>query len=219
MPISMRKQRMTREESRAQTRARLLDAARKVFVRDGFRQASIEQIAEDAGYTIGALYSNFASKGDLFVAVFEEYVAERAREIEAAVASAEGPGRRTAAAAEQWMDRLATDPEWFAVFLEFCAYSAQDPELRRQFAVPLGAVRVAIGRLITVHAQETGADLMLPAEEIATAVKALGNGLALERLIDPDSVSDTLFGRALEIFFRGLQSTEAASTRSRRSNR
>jgi AcrR family transcriptional regulator len=200
--------RLTREESRTQTRVRLLDSARKVFVRDGFRQASIEQIAEDAGYTIGALYSNFASKGDLFIAVFEEYVAERSREIEAAVVSTEGLQFRTAAAATQWMDKLVTDPEWFSVFLEFCAYAARDPQLSRKFAVPLGAVRMAIERLIAMRINETGTDLALPASEIATAVKALGNGLALERIIDPGSVPDALFERALEVFFRGLERAE-----------
>jgi AcrR family transcriptional regulator len=211
--------RLTREESRAQTRARLLGSARKIFVRDGFQSASIEQIAEDAGYTIGALYSNFASKSDLFVAVFEEYVAKRACEIEAAVASDGEPGRATANAARQWMDRLVTDPEWFPVFLEFSAYAARDPDLSRKLAVPLGAVRVTIGRLIAARAEETGADLALPAEEIATAIKALGNGLALERIIDPDAVSDTLFGRSLEVFLRGLESATGASTRSRRPDR
>jgi hypothetical protein len=113
------------------------------------------------------------------VAVFEEYVAERAREIEAAVVNEESRERRTAAAAAQWMDKLVTDPEWFAVFLEFCAYAAQDPQLRRKFAVPLGVVRVAIGRLVTASAEQTGAALALPIEEVATTVKALGNGLAL----------------------------------------
>lgn len=73
---------MTREERQALTRARLIAAARKVFVERGFHRTSIEVIAAEAGYTIGALYSNFDGKADLFVAVFEEYQSERAREIE-----------------------------------------------------------------------------------------------------------------------------------------
>jgi AcrR family transcriptional regulator len=215
----MPRRRLTREESRAQTRARLLGAAREVFVRDGFQGASIERIADEAGYTIGALYSNFASKADLFVAVFEEYVAQRSREIDVAVASAEGAQRQTTAAARQWMDKLLTDPEWFPVFLEFCAYAARDPQVARRFAVPLGAVRVAVGQLIAASAEQTGTDLALPAQEIATAVKALGNGLALERLIDPDAVPEGLYGQILEALFRGLQTAEAASTRARTPNR
>lgn len=198
---------MTRDESRAQTRARLLSAARKVFERDGFQRASIERIADDAGYTTGALYSNFASKGDVFIAVYEEYVAGRSREIEAVAADAEGAGL-TATAANQWMGTLVTDPKWFPVFLEFCAYAARDPQLARKFAVPLGAVRTAIERVIAAGPNEIGTDLALPSEEIATAIKALGNGLALERIIDPDAVPETLFGRALAVFFRGLQPTK-----------
>jgi AcrR family transcriptional regulator len=206
----MNKGRLSREESRARTRERLLDAARKVFAREGFQRASIEQIAEDAGYTIGALYSNFASKADLFIAVFEEYAAERSREIEAAAADAEGAGpMAAAAAANQWMDKLVTDPDWFPVFLEFSAYAARDSQLAHKFAVPLGAVRAAIERLIVAGTNETSMALALPPQEIATAIKALGNGLALERIIDPDAVPDTLFGQALEVFFHGLRNVDA----------
>ncbi len=206
----MIRRRLSREESRARTRGRLLGAARKVFAREGFQGASIEQIAEDAGYTIGALYSNFASKADLFIAVFEEYAAERSREIEAAAADAEGAGSVAApAAANQWMDKLVTDPDWFPVFLEFSAYAARDPQLAHKFAVPLGAVRSAIERLIVAGTNQTSIEPALPPQEVATAIKALGNGLALERIIDPDAVPDTLFGRALEVFLRGLRSVEA----------
>jgi hypothetical protein len=80
--------------------------------------------------------------------------------------------------------------------------------------MPLGAVRMAIARLIAGGAAETDMELALPAEDIATSVKALGNGLALERIIDPDAVPDDLFGSALEVFFRGLESARVKRARS-----
>lgn len=199
------KRRLTREESRAETRRRLIAAARKVFLRRGFHVATIEEIAEEAGYTIGALYSNFETKGDLFVAVFEEYAAARAAEVEKVVDEAGDRDARPAAAAAQWMDKLAAEPQWFPLWVEFWTYAVRQPRLRRKFAVPLGALRVTVGRLVERRARERGFRLAMPAEEIGLAIKALGEGIALEKLIDPDAVPDRILGDFLTIFFRGLE--------------
>jgi AcrR family transcriptional regulator len=180
-------------------------AARKVFLRRGFHAATIEEIAEEAGYTIGALYSNFETKGDLFVAVFEEYAAARAAEVEKAVDDASHRDARPAAAAAQWMDKLAAEPQWFPVWVEFWTYAVRQPWLRTKFAVPLGALRVTVGRLVERRAKERGFSLAMPAEDIGLAIKALGEGIALEKLIDPDAVPDRLLGDFLTIFFRGLE--------------
>src|SRR5437660_12179265 len=67
--------RLTREQSRQRTRAALIVAAMGVFARDGYAGASVDAIAEQAGYTVGALYSNFATKQELFLAVFEQHCA------------------------------------------------------------------------------------------------------------------------------------------------
>jgi AcrR family transcriptional regulator len=205
-PLRARR-RLSREESRAETRQRLIAAGRKIFLRRGFHAATIEEIAEEAGYTIGALYSNFETKGDLFVAVFEDYAAVRAAEVERAVDAAGDADARPAAAAAQWMDKLAAEPQWFPVWVEFWAYAVHHPLLRKKFAVPLGALRVTIGRLVERRASERGFALPMPAEDIGLAIKALGEGVALEKLIDPDAVPDSLLGNFLAIFFRGLEAS------------
>jgi len=76
--MSVTAKRLGRQERREQTRVDLLAAARRAFLRDGFHAASLDAIAEDAGYTKGAFYSNFASKDDALVAVFEEHFRDRA---------------------------------------------------------------------------------------------------------------------------------------------
>src|SRR5579863_1807875 len=63
----MKRQRLTREQSKDQTRQRLLDAALTIFMKKGFVAASVEDIAEAAGYTRGAFYSNFRSKAELLI--------------------------------------------------------------------------------------------------------------------------------------------------------
>jgi len=199
------KRRLNREESRAETRRRLIAAGRKVFLRRGFHVTTTEEIAEEAGYTIGALYSNFETKGDLFVAVFEDYAAVRAAEVERAVDAAASSEARPAAAAAQWMEKLAAEPQWFPLWIEFWTYAVRNPHVRKKFAVPLGALRVTLGRLIERRANERGFALAMPAEDIGLAIKALGEGIALEKLIDPDAVRDSLLGDFLTIFFRGLE--------------
>src|SRR3954465_6094287 len=66
--------RLTRAERREQTRQELLTAAEECFVTGGFHATSVEQVADRAGYTKGAVYSNFASKEDLFFAIYERRV-------------------------------------------------------------------------------------------------------------------------------------------------
>jgi len=201
----MTRRRLTMQESKARTRKRLIVSARKAFLRRGFHGASMEAIADEAGYTVGALYAHFDGKGELFVAIFEEYVAGRAAEIEAAADAALPPEQQTAEAAAQWVAKLATEPAWFPLFIEFWSHSLRNPELQRKFAVPLGAVRVAVERIVERYADERGIDLPLPAGQIATAIKALGNGIALEKTADPDAVPDALLGEFLEIFLLGLE--------------
>ncbi len=80
--MTARSKRETRAEKQARTRAELLATAAKVFAQRGYNGASVEQIAEEAGYSHGAVYSNFDGKADLFLAVFEEYMAQRAQELD-----------------------------------------------------------------------------------------------------------------------------------------
>ncbi len=89
--------------------------------------------------------------------------------------------------------------------MEFWAHAVRDPDLRPRFAIPFSAVRVALGRIVERHAREAGIELPVPAEQVGTAIKALGNGIALEKIADPDGVPDELLGVALAIFARGLE--------------
>src|SRR2546428_7362860 len=102
----MVRRRMTRAESQAQTRADLLEAAARVFKRHGYERASIAEIADEAGYSHGAVYSNFDGKDDLFLALYEQWLARRVAEIDATW-SPEGP---LAERARAGADRLVAPP-------------------------------------------------------------------------------------------------------------
>lgn len=198
----MPKARETRAEKQARTRAELLATAAKVFARRGYKGASVEEIAEQAGYSHGAVYSNFNGKADLFLAVFEEYMAERARELagtQVGVAEDAPLEVRARALADQWMERFARDRESFVLHLEFIAHAERDPELAGRFGARSAALREAISRYIVQYQQEEGGELALPPEDLALVLRSLGIGLALEALVSPEAVRDDLYGDFVEL--------------------
>jgi AcrR family transcriptional regulator len=211
--------RLTRAEQQAQTRTRLIEAAAKVFARRGFQAASVEEIAEDAGYSHGAVYSNFDGKGELFLAVFEEYMAERVRELAETQAALPGDApleARARALADQWMDRLAGDRDSLALHVEFIAHADRNPELARRFGSRSAAMRQAVSRYITQYQQEAGAELAMPADDLALVLRALGIGLAIEWLVSPDAVRHGLYGDVVELLVSSMLTGDPAELRTSR---
>jgi AcrR family transcriptional regulator len=208
--------RMTREESRANTRERLLSAARTVFARSGFHGASVEEIASDAGFSTGALYSNFDGKEDLFLAVMERAIQEHAREISAAVAARPSVAERATGGARQWMRMIEREPEVLLLFVEFWAYGVRDAQVRPQVAAQFARVRQLLTTLIADGVRDFGLELDIPAEQLAVAIDALADGIARQKLADPDAVPDELMGRILSLLFAAVTRPVGTDTRSGR---
>jgi AcrR family transcriptional regulator len=178
----------TRAERQAQTRGELVDAAQRLFTAQGFHATSIDAVAAEAGFTKGAVYSNFSSKEDLFLAVYERRVDARLAEIEAILAEAptlpEGieriiPGNR---------GRPERDDGWMAVFFEFWAHALRHPRLRERFA----AQHRRIIDVLAAAMIESGQELPDDPHKLATARYAMQLGLQLERLTQPDLVDERL---------------------------
>ncbi len=213
--------RLTRAEQQAQTRARLIDSAARVFSRRGYQAAGVEEIAEEAGYSHGAVYSNFDGKADLFLAVFEEYMAERVRELaetQAALPEDAPLEARARALADQWMDRLARDRESMTLHMEFIAHADRDPELARRFGSRSMAMREAVARYIAHYQQEAGMKLAMGVDDLALVLRALGIGLAIESLVSPDTVRHDLYGDFVELLI-SLQREGDSTRRSSHSKR
>jgi AcrR family transcriptional regulator len=204
--------RETRAEKQARTRAELLRTAAAVFAQHGYEGASVEEIAERAGYSHGAVYSNFAGKADLFLAVFEDYMAERARELAATqeeLADDAPLEQRARALADQWMERFASDRESFLLHLEFLAASRREPELAKRFGSRSAALRETIAAFIAHHQEKEGVEAPLPPSELALILRALGIGLAIEALVSPDAVRDDLYGDFVELLVTTLRARAA----------
>jgi AcrR family transcriptional regulator len=195
--------RLTRAERREQTREELVAAADRCFVEGGFHATSLDQIAADAGYTKGAVYSNFASKEDLFFAVYER---------RAAVAEAQMSELFEGDAAAG-LDRLAADTTgrvnrddgWLAVFFEFWAHVIRHPELRGRFAVIHRRLQEPAAGALERVAAERGVELPEAALPLAVAAGAMQIGLALERLTQPDVVDKALGARMARLLLDEIE--------------
>jgi len=208
---------MTREQSRAQTRERMLAAARSVFARAGFRGASVEEIASEAGFSTGALYSNFDGKEDLFLELMEREIDEHAREIEEAVRARSSVAERATGGARRWMTMIEREPEVLLLFMEFWAYGVRDPDMRPKVAARFAQAREVLTALIADSVRDFDLELDLPAEQLAIAIDALADGIARQKLADPDAVPDELMGRVLSLLFAAVTRPAAATgTRSGR---
>jgi AcrR family transcriptional regulator len=196
--------RQTRAQSKAHTRALLLDAARKVFLERGYHRTSLEAVAEAAGFSIGAVYSAFAGKADLFFAVFDLRVEERTRQMEEIGAAATSPAEQSEELARQFVAVTKHDPGWSLLVVEFWVHAARDAELRRQFALRHDALKRAVARVIEQMLARTGQTVGLELEYVAMTGIALGNGLTLERLTHPDGVPDELFPRLSALLMDAL---------------
>jgi len=197
--------RLSRDERKAETRTALLDAAGRVFARRGYHAAAVDEVAEEAGFSTGALYSNFDGKEDLFLALLQREIERQVDAVAAVVADRETLDERARGGAEYWIEFLDREPELVLLFMEFWAFAVRNPEVRLRFAARYAEVRSALARIIDQGARELGVELARPPEHLAMAIDALADGFALQKLADPDSVPDELFGDALAMLLEGAR--------------
>jgi AcrR family transcriptional regulator len=193
--------RLTREQSKANTRERLLAAARSAFASSGFNGASVDEIASRAGFSTGALYSNFDGKEDLFLVLMEREIDEHAREIAEAVRERTSVTERATGGARQWLTMIEREPELLLLFTEFWAYGVRDADVRPKVAARFAQIRRLLTKLIEDGVREFDLELALPAEQLAIAVDALADRIARQRLADPSAVPDELLGNVLALLF------------------
>lgn len=201
-----RDRRSLRDEQKALTRRRLIDAAETVFARRGFHGASVDEIAREAGATTGALYSNFSGKEDLFLALFERSARADVRDYSQVFAAGETPQEKGRAPADLWMRILRERPHYFPLVIEFWSYAMREPRLRGPLAERFRTLRGASTRLIAEGAQRRGIPLSPEfVERLGLLITALGNGLALEKLLDPDAIADETYGDLLMLIFGAFE--------------
>ncbi len=195
--------RLRRAERRELTRTQLLDAAERIFARDGFRGASVEAIAEEAGYSHGAVYSNFKGKLDLFLVLVEERIDARLARVYEAADTELSQGAEPLEAARRFVAMLHQERDAFLLLVDFWNQAVRDPQAAQRFAERHARLRTLIGRIVEGIAHDLGTELILPREQVATALITLFNGYAIERLADPDNAPDELLAHTIAAILSG----------------
>jgi AcrR family transcriptional regulator len=195
-PSVARARRPTREE----VRRRLLDAALAVFAEHGFDTANLDQVAEAAGLTKGAIYSNFTGKDDLFYVMMAEQVLARVESIRTALAVSTAEIRNPQDLREiggLLTEAFTEQREWRMVFLDFWRRAVRDDDVRARFIAHRRTLRDAIAASVEEFLGGTPPAGDFTVDDVVTVVLALSNGLAIEQYVDPSTVSADLFGRVL----------------------
>lgn len=183
----MTTEKWTPERRRQLTREALVASAREVFAQRGFHAASLEEIAEAAGFTRGAVYSNFENKEELFFAVLERHVELQLATFDDFFEASGGP---VAAAdrdvARVWRQLAAgSDPEWVALNLEFRLYALRNPEVRDRFLARSHAFRDQVVAYLSHLLEGLDHRLLIPVADLAAIVDWGAGGIMELGLIDP----------------------------------
>lgn len=177
--------RTSRAESQRRTRDALLATAHDMFLRDGYAATSLERVADTAGYSKGAVYSNFRGKDELCLAVLDEMYAREIAELVEAVTASGSLAERIAAFAE-WARRTLGAEGRTVLGVEFALQVRHTPDLRARLAALDRRMAAAIAELLARQRDEFGIELALPPELAASALLDLGIGIAVHRVADPD---------------------------------
>src|SRR3954462_3816087 len=197
--------RLSRAEQQERTRESVTAAAERLFVEQGFHATSVDQVAKQAGYTRGAVYSNFASKEDLFFAVYERRVEAFLPVLQQALDAAAdvGEGLLAGAAGHRALREREQDG-WLAVFLEFWTHVLRHPEHRARFASVHDRYLGPIAAALQAWADEHDVGLPVEARPLTVALTVMATGLGLERLTQPDVIDADLAVRMHRLCLDGL---------------
>jgi AcrR family transcriptional regulator len=193
-------QRLSRKESQQQTRARLLQAAAQVFSRRGFYAASIDDVAAEAGFSKGAVYSNFASKEDLFLALVEQRFESDARDFENIGHFLDyhpEPGE-----VSEYTQAIAADRTWNLLVIEFFLYAVRDETLRQKMSSHLRKLHDQMTARLRETLAAQGRTPAIPLEQLPMVISALGVGLSIMYYVAPETFPNQVYEHTLEQILR-----------------
>jgi AcrR family transcriptional regulator len=183
--------RLTRVEQSQRNRALVLAAARRAFLARGYHGASLEQIADEAGFSKGVVYSQFENKADLFLALLEDRIEERATEnarfVETVVAEggcSVDQGLRALAEHVTWREHA--DAEWGLLVVEFRVHAARNPDLNLRYAILHERTVAGVARVVGTIYEHAGDPPPLPPADLARLLLTVGSGARLEHATNAD---------------------------------
>jgi AcrR family transcriptional regulator len=189
---------------RDEVRRRLLAAAAKSFAERGYEDSRLEDIANAAGFTKGAVYSNFSGKQELFGAILGAGAESEFNLVMTQIRDSDNPAEAVGPAVRTVARRIVGDAERGQLRLGFAARAARDNRTREILTPLRRAQRAAASRTLTACAERTGADLAVSPDLAALIVHCLCNGLSNERIADPEAIDVDTVERALSAVLAAL---------------
>lgn len=194
------RKRLTREASQALTRSRLLDTAQRLFVAHGYAGTSIRDIADIAGYSQGAFYSNFASKEEVLLELLRGHMANEAVLLSTLVNDSGGAAEPLWRALTAWADTLNQDADWCLLSIELQLHANRNAAFATEYHVVWRAHQAALGSVIGQLFAIAGRVPPVDTLQLAAALMAMAHGFALQR---PQNQADTS-GQLMLVFLRGV---------------
>ena len=209
---------LTRDRRKQLTRDHLLAAAESLFIERGFHAASIDDIAEAAGFTKGAVYAHFKNKEELFIALTERrWDTQLARVREALETSApSSTAERSETFIELTRSLLWGAPDWQLLLLEFNVYAARNPSAQRRLSERYRIDRSTLASLLKQELERRGVDVTVSADALAGVLLAFFNGIALKHTTNADADDDDVLASAISLINMALDGTPTSGRRTAR---
>jgi AcrR family transcriptional regulator len=185
------------------TRRKLLAAAEIIFARAGFEAARLEDIASGAGYTRGAFYANYESKEDIFFALLEQWVQQRIDSVTAVLRKHRNPEDKLAALRKHYAE-IAKDRRLVLIAMEFKLFALRHPEAHARLRDSHRRMRAKWAELMHGVLREFGRTLPISYPAVSASFFALAQGLLLEQLVDPRTLSESDVRHVLGLFFDSI---------------
>ncbi len=194
----------SRQDVRTETtRRKLLSAAKRIFAQEGFEAARLEDIAAGAGYTRGAFYANFESKEDIFFALLDDWVRERIECVTEALRQHKNPLDKLAALRKHYAE-IAKDRRLVLISLEFKHYALRHPEAHARLRDRHRRMRASWADLLSELLSALDRTLPVKNPAASACLGALSQGMLLEHLVDPKTLSDGDVRHVLGLFFDSI---------------
>ncbi|MEX2555995.1 MAG: helix-turn-helix domain-containing protein [Actinomycetota bacterium] len=202
---------LTRERRRELTRTALIEAAAELFARSGFHATSLEEIAQAAGFTRGAIYKNFKSKEDILIAVVDWTIERQFVAYADALEDAtETSSNQVSAAADVWTRLFRRDRVLTLLTLELRLHALRNPEFRPRLEEWERHQVDRAARFIEERMEVGGLSLSIPADDLAALALASVEGIAQVAVIRSDG--DERANELMKVLFGLLSSLVKPST-------
>lgn len=188
--------------TRGEVRDRILDAASKVFAAEGFAGATIDAIGQAAGFTKGAVYSNFESKDELFLALLDREFELRGEQI--AIALGRSDGDRAAAAREvsrSVLDSVREHSDYYVLLVEYWLRAQRDPQLRERL---IGRRRAAADQALHIVESTDTVPGDRRLTDVAQLVVTINLGVAMEEVLRPGTINPDLLAQLITALLESI---------------